>query len=172
MIVRSLLNWLSREGGRRGPQRGLAMLIAIDNLREILRRCHTGERLPRPVAAWLARALDEFLSHRRHSLDEALGLKSPKGGVPWWLEEAIRRRDQALRGLARCHFPTLSVSGQAARIRALALRYAASTWRFDRECGSMPERYAGTDKEWLWSAFKSGAPMPICERQLRHVLGR
>jgi hypothetical protein len=148
------------------------MLIAIDNLREIVRRCRTGEPLSGDLAAWLARSLDEFLTHRRHSLDEALGLKGAKGGVPWWLEEAIRRRDQALRRLAQCHFPALSVSGQAARIRTSALRYAASAWRFDRERGSMPESYAGTDKEWLWSAFKSGAPMPICERQLRHVLGR
>ena len=34
----------------------------------------------------------------------------------------------------------------------------------------MPPDYADTQKECLWRAFKSGAPMPIGERQLRNVL--
>jgi hypothetical protein len=34
----------------------------------------------------------------------------------------------------------------------------------------MPERYAGTQNEYLWRAFKSGAAMPISERQLRNIL--
>jgi len=54
----------------------------------------------------------------------------------------------------------------------LAVRYAGSTWRFDRDRQSLPAGYAGGVHEWLWRAFSSGAPMPIGERQLRHVLGR
>jgi hypothetical protein len=34
----------------------------------------------------------------------------------------------------------------------------------------MPETYEGTPLEFLWRAFKSGAPMPIGERQLRRIL--
>jgi hypothetical protein len=36
----------------------------------------------------------------------------------------------------------------------------------------MPDHYNGTVNEWLYQAFAAGAPMPICERQLRVILGR
>ena len=57
-----------------------------------------------------------------------------------------------------------AISGDGGR------RYAASTWRFDRNNDDMPAHYAGTPKECLWRAFKSSAPMPIGERQLRNIL--
>ncbi len=87
------------------------------------------------------------------------------------MEEAIRARDGALRELAGRFHGARSVSGQAQEIRRRALRYATSAWRFDSARSAMPERYAGTQKEYLWHAFKSGAAMPICERQLRNLLG-
>ena len=59
---------------------------------------------------------------------------------------------------------------QAQEIWTAARRYAASTWRFDRDNDAMPAHYAGTSKECLWRAFKSRAPMPIGERQLRNIL--
>jgi hypothetical protein len=34
----------------------------------------------------------------------------------------------------------------------------------------MPVDYAGTAHEQLWLAFKSGAAMPLGERQLRTIL--
>ncbi len=34
----------------------------------------------------------------------------------------------------------------------------------------MPPRYSDTQNEYLWRAFKSGAAMPISERQLRSIL--
>jgi hypothetical protein len=36
----------------------------------------------------------------------------------------------------------------------------------------MPPDYVGRENECLWRAFKSGAPMPIGERRMRHILGR
>ncbi len=54
----------------------------------------------------------------------------------------------------------------------MAARYAASAWRHDRKRGEMPRQYQGTVKECLWLAFASGAPMPLCERQLRRILSR
>ena len=87
------------------------------------------------------------------------------------MEEAIRVRDCALRELAGRFHGARSVSGQAQEIRRRALRYAASAWRFDSARSAMPGRYAGTQKEYLWHAFKSGAAMPIGVRQLRNILG-
>jgi hypothetical protein len=88
------------------------------------------------------------------------------------MEEAIRTRDAALRELAERFHAERSVSRQAQEIRLRALRYAASAWRFDRERDAMPERYRGTPTECLWRALKSGAAMPISERQLRSILAR
>jgi hypothetical protein len=146
------------------------MFMAIDNLREIALRCRSCESLPADLSAWLGTSLNEFLSHRRRSIDDAFGITRARGGVPWWMEEAMRRRDAALRELGGRHFATLSLSAQARAIRTLALRYAASAWLRDRRAESMPAEHGGTPQELLWRAFKSGARMPIGERQLRHIM--
>ncbi len=148
------------------------MMMTIDNLREIARRCRSGEPLPTDLSAWLGASLDEFLSRRRRTIEDALGLHWPRGGVPWWLEEAMRKRDVALRELAARFYAGLSVSRQAATIHSRALRYAASLWRLERAREAVPVQHLGTPYEWLWRAFKSGAAMPIGERQLRHILMR
>ena len=83
----------------------------------------------------------------------------------------MRVRDAALRQLAEAHLPDLALSAQATRIHQLSVRYATSSWRFDRMRDEMPRAYEGTPHEWLWRAFKSGAAMPLGVRQLRTVLG-
>jgi len=148
------------------------MLTTIDNLREIARRCLSGEPLPSGLSSWLGHSLEEFLSHRRRSIEDALGLHGPRGGVPWWLEEAMRKRDAALRELAARFFGDQPVSRQAANIYRRAIRYAESRWLSDRKCSELPPEHRGTPYEWLWQAFKSGAAMPIGDRQLRHILMR
>ncbi len=145
-------------------------MATIGNLREIARRCRSGEPLNQPLLHWLGAALDQFLLRRCPAIEDAFGLRAPRGGVPWWLEEAIRCRDAALRELASRFFADASIARQARQIRVLAVRYGASAWRYDRERDASPARYGGTPGEWLWRAFKSGAPMPICERQLRSIL--
>ena len=144
----------------------------IDNLREVARRCRAGEQLPAELAAWLGISLEDFLFHRRRSLDDALGLRWPRGGVAWWMEEAIRARDAALRELARRFYPVQSVSAQARDVYNRSIRYAASAWLRDRNRGEMPAQYRGSPHEWLWHAFVSGAAMPVGECQLRQILGR
>ncbi len=158
----------ARDGGRSGPAGGI--LAIIDNLREITAQCLAGEPLGRDLAGWLGSALDGYLTHQCRTLEEAMGLVFPKGGIPWWREEAIRKRDAALRYLAETFLADLSPCRQAREIWTIAMRYAASTWRFDRDSEDMPERYAGSLKECLWRAFKSGAAMPLGERQLRNIL--
>ncbi len=146
------------------------MLTAIENLREISRRCVSGEPLGRELSRWLGTSLESFLEHRCRSVDDALGLRFPQGGVPWWREEAIRGRDATLRGLAARFCAESSTSAQARLIHTLMVRYAATAWRYDRDREAMPERYAGGPHGDLWRAFKSGAAMPIGERQLRNIL--
>ena len=146
------------------------MLAKIEAIRAIERRCRSQQPLSPEQSEWLGDALSAFLEHRSPSLDSALGLGNPRGGVPWWLEEAIRVRNAALCALARTWFADLSASAQAEQIWKLATRYAASAWRFDQDLEVMPEHYSGTPKHHLWAAFSSGAAMPLGKRQLRTVL--
>ncbi len=146
------------------------MLANIDTLREICRRCRTHQGLNTTQARWLGEALTAFLEHRSPSLDDAMGLSYPRGGVPWWMEEAIRKRNAALRNLAHSVFADLGPSAQAERVWILSNRYAASSWRHDRRRVDLPVIYANTPKQYLWEAFASGAAMPIGKRQLRSVL--
>lgn len=148
------------------------MSAEIKNLREVARCCLAGEPLGDELSSWLGGSLQDFLERRSRNIEEALGLNAPQGGVPWWMEHAIRTRDAALRELAVGFHAERSVSRQAQEIRARALRYAASAWRFERKRPEMPARYRGTANEHLWRAFKSGAAMPIGERQLRNILAR
>jgi hypothetical protein len=156
----------------RSFRKGMNMLQEVRSLREIVRRCRTGEPFDAELSRWLATSLQNFLDHRCSTTDDAFGLHAPKGGVPWWLEEAMRERNASLRQLAETSHPERSVSCQARLIRLAAVRYAATGWLLDRSRAEMPPAYRGTSKEWLWRAFKSGAPMPIGERQLRKILAR
>jgi len=143
---------------------------SIDNLREIMAHCFEGEPLDGDLAAWLGEAIDGFLTRQYCTLDESLGLIFPRGGIPWWREEAIRNRDAALREWADGFPDDCSICRQANLIWTGAVRYAASAWQIDSDNVEMPARYVETPKEYLWRAFKSGAPMPIGERQLRNIL--
>lgn len=146
------------------------MLATIESLRDIRRRCMDREPLSREQSEWLGRALAAFLDHRSPTVDAALGLAFPRGGVPWWLEEAMRKRNAALRALAAACFPDHCPSAQSERVWEMTHRYAASAWRFDSHRADMPAHYAGTPKQYLWQAFVSGAAMPLGKRQLRSIL--
>ena len=146
------------------------MFESIKNLEEICRRCLSSEPLTMEQAKWLGKSLDDFLNHRCASLRDAFGLRTPRGGVPWWLEQAMRVRDAALRELAETLGTDGTVTSRARQIAVMSVRYASTGWRFDRDHEVMPDRYKGTVTEFLWRAFKSGAPMPISERRLRSLL--
>jgi hypothetical protein len=148
------------------------MHATIQQLRDISHRMKSGAPLDDDQRHWLGRAFEDFLARRCRSIEEAMGLRFPKGGVPWWREEANRRRDAALRSLAANHLAGMAIAAQARAIRMLTIRYAASAWRFDRALKSMPPRYAGGPHEWLYRAFASRAPLPISERSLRNILAR
>lgn len=148
------------------------MLAKIENLREVARRCLEGEALDDQLSTWLGVSLQSFLERRATTIEDAFGLHAPQGGVPWWMEAAIRERDAALRDYAERFLPGCSVSAQAREIRIQALRYGATAWRFDRTREAMPPQYRDGPRACLWRAYRSGAAMPIGERQLRTILGR
>ncbi len=104
------------------------MLHEIDSLREIARRCLAGQPLEDHHSRWLGRSLDKFLNQSCRSIEEAFGLHMPKGGIPWWREEAIRKRApgatrrSAAPGAAPCNGSdrtgTPASSGAARRTRS------------------------------------------------------
>lgn len=147
------------------------MPTTIDRLRDVSHHCRSGAPLPPDLAFWLAAGIERFLGREAKDLDGALGLIQAQGGIPWWREDAIRRRDLALRRLWQAACPKTGVTARARRIAALLKRYAGSAWHRDREHAAVPTNYAGTPHEHLWHAFKSGAAMPLGERQLRTILG-
>ena len=146
------------------------MLMTIERLREISAQCLSGETLDAGHARWLGERLDSFLACRHRSIEEAFGLRFAQGGVPWWKEERIRRRDAHLRSLAATYPRDMPHGAMVRDIHTMSVRYAASAWRFERARAEMPAVYAGTARAYLWRAFKAGAPMPLGERQLRNIL--
>jgi len=147
-------------------------IATIETLRDISQRCQDVRPLSREQNQWLGRALDDFLSHRCPSIDAAMHLCFPRGGIPWWREEANRKRDAALRAMAEAVFADLSVTAQARHIRMLTVRYAATAWLIDRRLTAMPVQYIGGLKEFLYRAFACGASLPVSERTLRCILQR
>lgn len=147
------------------------MLMTIERLRQVSDLCQEGKPLDEQLANWFGSCLQDFLEHRTESFEEAFGLPSCRGGVPWWKEERMRRRDEALRALAEGWSGEDETVGAVAReIHLISKRYAASAWRIDRDNAEMPAVYEGTRKQFLWKAFQSGAPMPLGERQLRNII--
>jgi len=146
------------------------MVDAIKQLREIAKRCASGQPLHEDLSRWLAECLERFLAHQAESIEVALGILPMRGGIPWWREEAIRQRDALLRLLALRHFADLSLTQKSREIYRLSRRYAETAWRFDRELPAMPDRYRDKPQELLFRAFHLAAPMPVCERHLRTIL--
>lgn len=146
------------------------MTTAIRKLREIELCCRAAAPLPPPLAQWLAASLGKFLNRQCRSIEAAFDLAMTPGGVPWWLEEAMRTRDAALRALAQAACPTLPITAKARRVAQLLARYDSGAWAHDRQRAAMPAEYVGTLQEPIWRAFKSGAAMPLGERQLRTIL--
>ncbi len=146
------------------------MLMAIERLRQVSDLCQEGKPMDEQLASWFGGCLKDFLERRTESFEEAFGLPSCRGGVPWWKEERMRRRDAALRALAQSLPGDRPVGAAAREIGRMATRYGASAWRIDRGRDEMPAAYEGTPKQHLWEAFRSGAPMPLGERQLRNII--
>ncbi len=146
------------------------MRNVIRALDEIRTCCEEERDIPSELRPWLSEALGRFLDQHCDDLDDAFGLRQGRGGVPWWLERGIAERDAALRELAQVHFAQESISRQARKIADMSARYEVTRWRRDAVNTHMPEEYAGTPRQYLFAAFRSGARMPLSGRHLRSVL--
>lgn len=58
----------------------------------------------------------------------------------------------------------------ASLIALRAERFALAQWPRDRERAEIPACCRDTPDEYLWAAFKAGAPMPVGKRELRRIL--
>jgi hypothetical protein len=124
------------------------------------------QQLPKPVPA--AAMLAATTPHL--PCDLALWLGRKLGTAAGWSGTIGEARDAALRALAQRFYPGVPVSTQAARINLLAETYSFLNWPRDRESAQVPTHYRETPDEFLWAAFKSGAPMPLSQRDLRRIL--
>ena len=147
-------------------------LDSIAYLRRITAALEVGEPPDPDDGAWLAARLQRYLAaaERGLTVETALDLAPMPGQTSWWTEEATQVRDDALRQMAARFWFEHKPGAQAREIERLALRYGAAGWLRDRDRPDMPERHLGTETEWLWRAFKSGAVMPIKQRQLETIL--
>ena len=123
------------------------MSSTIDNLREIVRRCQSGQLLDDNLAHWLGASFERFLSRQCQTIEDAQGLRAPRGGVPRWRQEAKRQRDATVHNLADRFFETPPPSPQAKRMRVLAVRYGAPAWLHDRGTNELPVSYRGKSNE-------------------------
>ena len=125
--------------------------------------------VPPELALWLRRARGVLAECG--AIDSALG--APAADLPWPGDAEAARvaaRNTVLKALAHQFFTGVPVSIQATLIAMRAERFAFTQWPRDREHAQIPARYRDTPDEFLWAAFKSGAPMPLDKRALRRVL--
>jgi hypothetical protein len=142
----------------------------LDMLRRLRAGCAVRRPLDPALAGWLAASLDRYLARDADSLEAALGLASGHGGLSWRRREAIRERNEALRTLAAGHFAHLPPAERARALASAASRYGACAWRLDRQAKELPAAEALTRRGLLFRAFRSGAAMPLGERQIRNIL--
>jgi hypothetical protein len=125
--------------------------------------------LPAELALWLQRSQGVLADAALAGADPAHAAVDPS--LPAGVAVArVGARDAVLRALAHRFFPGVPVSIQASLIALRAERFALVQWPRDRERAQIPARYRDTPDEYLWAAFKAGAPMPVGKRELRRIL--
>ena len=143
-------------------------MIATDRLRRLAEVAPLlgadGEWLAEALARYLAEAPDGL------TLDAACGVARDPGRDPWWRTEARRRRDDAIRAMARLHFAGMSTHRAAIAITEAARRYEATSWRRDRTFTAPPAAYTGTIRALLWHALATGQRFPSGWRQVWDIL--
>ena len=134
-------------------------LDSVGRLRRIAAALEAGERPGPADGEWLASRLQRYIDGAAlgltiaTALDLALGSSEPT----WFQEEQRGQRDDAIHDLAARYYPSLRPGTQAREIERLALRYAASAWRHDRDRGALGER------------AEPGRPNACCQGQSRRT---
>lgn len=139
----------------------------IDLLRELHARLAGGD----PLERWASECLAEYLEGAAHGvrLGQAFGVEPVRGEVPWWRREALARRDDAIRRLARVRYGNQAPNEQADRVLAELERYVTSTWRHDRARGG--PRHDGEAHAALFDAADAcDGALPASPRQVRRII--
>ncbi len=143
----------------------------IDRLRELLKVAESGELAE--LGDWLVPRLNNYFTGASAgvTLEQVFDLAVSPGRAPWWREEALKARDDAIRRLADQHFGALDLNGQADEILTAIRRYRGSRWRHDRSIDHMPESYAGTRSALLYETLRrGGGDAPESKKQVTRIL--
>lgn len=86
---------------------------AIQKLRELELRCWEGEM--GRLGEWVAECLGDYFAHgsEGRTLEQAFGLASKQGESSWRRNEALAKRDAALREFAEMYLAGMSVRRNA-----------------------------------------------------------
>lgn len=143
-------------------------MAAMDALRSIASALREGRPVSFKLVAWFSDAVAKYGAEAQNgvSLCGALGIAPRQAERPWWLDMALRQRDDALRAHARLIAAGQSTRAAALIIRSALLRYESTRWRLDR---TLPIEAIPQERRQLAYALKSGAKVPGL-RQLQSIL--
>ena len=107
---------------------------AFDSIERILTFCAQAQQsaVEPELIRWMAARWTDYVSNAEHGVtaDQAFHLKPARGCAPWWVVQARRKRDAAIRNLAR-PFAMESITKQAQRVLSIAHRYGDCRWQRD-----------------------------------------
>ncbi|PWC53268.1 hypothetical protein [Azospirillum sp. TSO22-1] len=135
---------------------------AIDRLKRVAAGEASADDL-----TWLSARLGSYLRNPQRGLEHALWLDCAPGEPPWWRVERQRLRDGLILRLWRERFPDLPAWEAAEQIITVQQRYAAATWKLQREQPIPPEDPTAA---LLWRAMKLGVRFPTSRRRIFEIL--
>ena len=144
------------------------MHSTITRLKALARRLESGDELER----WGGGCITDYLEGAQDglSLGQAFGV-SAHGGQAWWHKEARQQQDEALRVFVANHLSGLEDTEQATQLHEKILRYMDTTWRHDRDRGSVPKSHTGTTRDDLFRLFQIAEHrLPLTEKYLLTIL--
>jgi hypothetical protein len=109
-----------------------------------------------PALAQLVRVIDRYLSGAKDglTLDQAAGVATEQGAVPWWTEEDRSEIRRLLFAALNCFVG--GGSTRADRMRRALRNYERGPWHQDRKFTRPPAAYAGRVEEHFFYIMKRG----------------
>jgi hypothetical protein len=109
------------------------MTNALKNI-DRLRRFVASKHPPESDTYWIAQQIEVYLdANGKLSLEQASGIATKPGTSPWWHQEALRARNQAIERLGDLT-PGPRLASRARRIVRSAECYQSAPWQFDQAC--------------------------------------
>jgi len=138
----------------------------IDRLRKVV------EKAPNKMGSlgeWLAESLKDYFSRasKGFSMEEAFGISHEAWQQPWWREEDVCKRDEAIIELAQT-LDEKNNPNKAKRVSEMLLRYSASRWKHDYP-NWIPGN-ANKKRELFYTILESNGGRILGERRIRDIL--